>query len=90
MTRKITGLPYTVARLIDIEPGAEIVYYRGNFDSDLANTSFHQAPTYRELLAKVRDIAERLQREGRVRLEERPIHRTDHRYVEYIAIGLAT
>ena len=38
-TQQITKTPWTISRLNGLASGQEIVYYRGDFDSDIANAA---------------------------------------------------
>jgi len=65
-------IPETVLRLRLLKPGIELVYYRGNFESDLErcdpSPGSGGAPKYKALLRFIKKEARRLERQGRIRL----------------------
>jgi bifunctional DNA-binding transcriptional regulator/antitoxin component of YhaV-PrlF toxin-antitoxin module len=79
------GLPDTVRRLVNIKPGQQVVYYRGDFDADAAVPRI--SPIYRSLIERIRETALSLQKSGSVTLLEREISRRSHSCTEHVAIG---
>jgi bifunctional DNA-binding transcriptional regulator/antitoxin component of YhaV-PrlF toxin-antitoxin module len=79
------GLPDTVRRLVNIKPGQQVVYYRGDFDADVAVPRI--SPIYRSLIERIRETALSLQKSGNVTLLEREISRRSHSSTEHVAIG---
>lgn len=90
-----TRIPYTIERLNSLRQGQEMVYYRGNFERDIAacdpspgaHGQFREAPGYRALLRSIRSAAKALQESGRVLLIERSHADARRTYTEYVAIG---
>jgi hypothetical protein len=87
--------PVTCDRLVQIKPNEHIVYYRGDFDSDLQRAS--EVPEYATVLYRVRTTAIKLELMGRVRLYtsvwELPVNQRVRKRVgsvvtEYCAVGL--
>jgi hypothetical protein len=59
---------WTTERLTALRPGERFMYYRGDFDTDIPLSS-RNAPTYRDVLVAVKDVADRLHRDGGIDLE---------------------
>ncbi|MDP2593728.1 MAG: hypothetical protein Q8P36_00075 [bacterium] len=96
--RPPSNIPYTIRRLRALPQGKEAIYYRGDFDTDIAacdptRRGDRGAPGYGALLRSVRGIARDLAAQGRVILLERgATHASpkgDFRVTEYVAIGNA-
>jgi hypothetical protein len=63
------GVPYTVQRLMALRPGQSLRYYRGTADDlDRDLTRLHNA-----VLHQVFACAARLEKQGKVRLQEVPV-----------------
>lgn len=88
--------PFTIARLNSLKRGEEMIYYKGQFDRDIANCEPLKgrddggAPLYQSVLRAVRDTAWSLAQQGMIRISERPVTRDfgKLRYTEYVAVGL--
>lgn len=90
-------VPDTIARLRALRPDeGPMVYYRGNFDLDIARCdtvlgeSGSDAPACRALLNRIRETAKYLAKGGKVQLEQRPIPKFGqaNRQYEYLATRL--
>jgi len=92
--------PYTIYTIARLEAcsgwqGHEVVYYRGNFDKDIAACAPvrpRQETPHAAVLRSVRDVAEALAAAGKLRLEKRHLmlpHRNgDIHITKYVAIGI--
>jgi hypothetical protein len=90
--------PFTIQRLNSLKRGEEMVYYKGNFESDIARCDPIKggtgldvgAPMYQALLRSIKDTAWSLAQQGMVRIFERPVTRDfgKLRYTEYVAVAL--
>jgi|GEM_PF-5709573 hypothetical protein len=91
MTIKLQREPLTVARLCSLKHGEQIVFYRGNFPSDIERCDRRKnlsgdtgAPKYKELLKSVAKTADKLEEQGKIKIIQHP----ESRWVlEYVAIG---
>lgn len=91
------GEPYTIARLKRIKPGKVIVYYSGNFDTDIHRATLRDrslgehasAPAYAALLQRIRETAVHLESTGKAVLSTRTRIKKQNGPTEneYVAIG---
>jgi len=92
-----SDVPYTIERLKACAgwQGHEVSYYMGNFEIDIAACSpvrRRQWVPHAAILRSVRDAADALAMEGKLRLEKRHLtlsrHDGDVHVTKYVAIGI--
>lgn len=93
-TRGELPVPQTVRHLRTLGPGERLIYYRGNFDFDIARCKPSGgdsvgAPLYCHVLQTIRKTAGELELLGKVTLSQGIVSLTDGQrlYIEYIATG---
>jgi hypothetical protein len=79
---------WTTERLTALRPGERFMYYRGDFDTDIARSS-RNAPTYSNVLSAVKDIAAALSRQGHIDIEMTELESGKARgpVYQYVAVG---
>lgn len=91
-------VPHTITRLRSLKRGEEIIYYKGNLETDISRCNPIKggsgldvgAATYQDLLRSIKNTAWSLAQEGKIKLLERPVQHDlgRVRYIEYVAIGM--
>ena len=94
MSTKKNPVPHTVRRLLRLQKGKTITYYRGNFEADIKHAlADDQSAPYGMMLRRVRDESRKLRIDGRIELKTKKIgaarmHGKTVTIYEYTATGL--